>query len=199
MNEEIMTTKEQQTGGEANAQNASTDEVQLQPPAQDDGVPAGEAGGGPAAASGTKEPGAGEGAAPAAEAGEAQAQGDAPLAGADEPAQAQGNAGDAGHESAEARASAATARLADALLQAAIQKAGIPESRAKHAARLMDVSGVDPMADDAAQKYEAAVRQLLAEIPELSPATTGAAGEHPRQTADTQNETAAAFRRGMGR
>lgn len=199
MNEEGMNNA---PGGEANAQNAPENEQELQQSAPDAGVPSGEAGGGTDGAGGAAGTAAGEGTA-----------GEKPENPADAALAAPGNEADAAPESkngrddakaaeeAAARAASATARLAEALLSEALRDAGVPRERAGYAARMMDVSGIDPLADDAAQKYAAAAQKLVADIPEFVPAAggTGSAGEHPRHTPKPEDETAAAFRRGMGR
>ncbi|MFR5795727.1 MAG: hypothetical protein ACLUI3_09410 [Christensenellales bacterium] len=97
-------------------------------------------------------------------------------------------------------AAAATARLAGTMVRAALQRVGVPEGRAEIAAKLMDAADVDPMAEDAAQRYAEAAQRLVAAVPEFVPAGgTGSSGEHPRRAANPNDDTASAFRRGMGR
>lgn len=198
---EAMRAEEMQTGGEANAQNPSPEEMQLQSPAPDAGVSPGEGTGGPAgdgAAEGAPSDEGAVGSKPPS-APDAQASAQEPEAGAAPAGGSDARKGDA--SGAEARAAAATARLADALVSTALQNAGVPAARAAWAAKLMDVSQIDPLADDAAQQYADAARKLVSDIPEFVPAAggTGSAGEHPRRAASPDDETAAAFRRGMGR
>ena len=66
--------------------------------------------------------------------------------------------------------------------------------------KLMDAADVDPMAEDAAQRYAEAAQRLVAAVPEFVPAGgTGSSGEHPRRAANPNDDTTSAFRRGMGR
>lgn len=199
MNEESMNNA---PGGEADAQNAPENERELQQSAPDAGVPSGEGTGGPAGTDGAESTADGEGAAGEKAENAADAAQAAPGDAADAaPEDKDGRDDGKAAEEAAARAASATARLAEALLFSALRDAGVPRERAGYAARMMDVSGIDPLADDAAQKYAAAAQRLVADIPEFVPAPggTGSAGEHPRHTPKPEDETAAAFRRGMGR
>lgn len=187
--------EEMQTGGEASAQNTSADAVQLQQTAPDESVPAGENGSGAPSAGTAKSAAAEQGASGE----ETQNAADAPDASQEAETRSAPADGDDGHEdkvqSAQARAETATARLAEALASAAIEKAGIPAARAKYAAKLMDTSHIDPLADDAAQKYAEAVRHLVEDIPELAPArSTGSSGEHPRKAQSISDDP---FARGL--
>lgn len=189
-------------GGEADAQNAPENERELQQSAPDAGVPSGEGTGGPAGADGAESTADGEGAAGEKAENAADAAQAAPGDAADAaPEDKDGRDDGKAAEEAAARAASATARLAEALLFSALRDAGVPRERAGYAARMMDVSSIDPLADDAAQKYAAAAQRLVADIPEFvpTPGGTGSAGEHPRHTPKPEDETAAAFRRGMGR
>ena len=86
------------------------------------------------------------------------------------------------------------------MVRAALQRVGVPEGRAEIAAKLMDTADVDPMAEDAAQRYAEAAQRLVAAVPEFVPAGgTGSSGEHPRRAANPNDDTTSAFRRGMGR
>lgn len=204
MSEEIRKPDADQTGGDANAQNASSGEVQLRPAEADAQNPAGEADMGAAAAAGAEEPEGEAGAAGGAADVPAGDPGNETGAGAAEAAAEDGESTEADAEprvrNAEERAAAATARLADTMVRAALQRVGVPEGRAEIAAKLMDTADVDPMAEDAAQRYAEAAQRLVAAVPEFVPAGgTGSSGEHPRRAANPNDDTTSAFRRGMGR
>lgn len=199
MSEEIRA-EEMQAGGESDAQNPSANEPQLQQPAPDASVPEGKAGSGAPGVGGAEGPAAEQGTAgeKAPAAADAEGASQEAEAGAAQTGDNRDHEGEA--QSDHARAETATLRLAEALASAAIEKAGIPPARAKYAARLMDTSHIDPLADDAAQKYADAVRHLVEDIPELVPfGGTGSSGDHARRLENPNEETVSAFRRGMGR
>ena len=65
------------------------------------------------------------------------------------------------------RAEACAARAVLSEARAAAAMMGVPENRLDHAARLSDLSGIDPEDEGARERIARAVRVALAELPEL--------------------------------
>ena len=99
----------------------------------------------------------------------------------------------------EAQLATSNARLAEAQLRSAAALAGVPKGRIAYAMRMADVSGIDPLADDAADKYAAAIDKVLSDVPELrgSAGGTGSTGNFARKTGEPEAPDLARIRKNI--
>ena len=75
------------------------------------------------------------------------------------------------------------ARLGESQLRTAAALAGVSRERIPYVLRMADVSGIDPDAQDAADRYQQAVDKVLTDLPELrgNAAGTGSVGNFARR------------------
>ena len=75
------------------------------------------------------------------------------------------------------------ARLGESQLRTAAALAGVSRGRIPYVLRMADVSGIDPDAQDAADRYQQAVDKVLTDLPELrgNAAGTGSVGNFARR------------------
>ena len=90
------------------------------------------------------------------------------------------------------------AKLGEYQLRTAAALSGVPKERIPYVMRMADVTGLDPTAADAAERYQQAIDKVLADVPELrGGAGTGSTGNFARKPVDTVDPDIARIQRNI--